>query len=134
MKQDILDHRDVSFDDEIAQSFYYDSGRKLLEIGFGGFIQSGMYQASACILRVAHWKRGQGKRTESQKFDDLESHLGVVSLLLSIELEGQNLVLLVNTVDNRYVEWHFESASLQVIREPQDVHPVPDLPPPTPLG
>jgi hypothetical protein len=125
MNRDILDQRDVTFDDEIAESFHYDYRLKILEIGFGGFIRNGTYHASACKLRVANWKRGQSKRNYSHKFQDLDSNFGVVSLLLSIELKCQSLVLIVNTVDNRYVEWHFESASLEVIREPQEVPPTP---------
>ena len=123
MNKDILNQRDVRFDDEIAQSFHYDSRLRILEIGFAGFIQNGTHHASACKLRVANWKRGQSKLNNSHKFEDLESNLGVVSLLLDIDLKDQSLVLLVNTVDNRYVEWHFESASLELFHEQQEVHP-----------
>jgi hypothetical protein len=116
----LLDHSEVAFDDEIAESFYYDSKAKVLEIGFERFIQNGEFHELACIIRVTNWKSAQSRRYENQKFQDLESSLGVVALLLSVELVGKILVILVNTTDNRHVEWHFESASLEVVIESKE--------------
>ena len=129
MNRIFLDQSEVTFDDEIAESFYYDSKRRIIEIGFGGCFHKGEYRASTCILRIATWKCGKSKLHESQKFQDLEANLGVVSLLLSFEVVGKSLMMLVNTVDNRYVEWHFESAGLEVILALNDVHLTPDSPP-----
>jgi hypothetical protein len=128
MNRIILNRSEVSFDDEIAEYFYYDSKRQILEVGFGGLFHNGQYLAAACSLRISAWKSGKSRAHESPKFQNLESNLGVVSLLLSLDVFGDQLVMLVNTVDDRYVEWHFEEACLDISLGHGEGLQGPDLP------
>jgi hypothetical protein len=115
MNRVLLNQVEYCFDDEIAEYFHYDSKRKILEVGFGGLCYDGQYRSVPCCLRVTDWEIGKSRLHKGRTFQDLESNLGVVSLLLSLELIADSIVMIVNTVDNRYVEWHFEAACLEVV-------------------
>jgi len=114
MTREYLTLSEVGFDDEIAEYFYYNSKQRELEIGFGGVVHNGQHRAVGCSVKVTAWRSGKSRLHGSHQLHDLETNLGVVSLLLSIDAKDERIVMAVNTVDNRYVEWHFEAACLEI--------------------
>jgi hypothetical protein len=114
---------EFTFEDEIAKSFFYDSKGKTIEIGFEGYYKYGLYHNTPCKLIISNWTHAQSRIYESQHFQSLEANLGIVSLILSLEIEVETITLSANTVDNRYVEWYFEQSNFEVITNLQEMNP-----------
>lgn len=102
------------FADEIITKFCYDSGSNQIEIQFEGYYKDGSYIQSPCSLIIENWKEAKSKLHGEKRYDSLESHLGIFSMILSIENSQDKLELTINTVDNKYLELLFDQPKVQI--------------------
>ncbi len=107
---------EYSFDDEIANKFCYDMDNKKIEIHFGGYYDalSSQYINKPCIWVIENWADAKSKLSSESSYNDLEQHLGIVSMVLSAEINKTSLELTVNTIDNRYIDLLFDSPQLSL--------------------
>lgn len=115
MPQDLA----YSFDDEIASKFCYDLDHKRLEIHFTGCweVATQHYHEGSCHLLIHQWTDARCQEGDvSPRFIRLEEGMGIVSLLLSFAWTGEELEVVVNTIDNRYLLLRFANPSVEVVR------------------
>ena len=55
------------------------------------------------------------KIIDREGYSSLESNLGIISLILDAEEDGDNLKLIVNTLDDKYIELFFFSVETLVL-------------------
>lgn len=103
-----------SFDDEIADSFCYTSSKKEIKIQFDRYYEDGNLIDSPCKLLISKWQSGGSKGHDQQQYKPLEHHLGVFSMILSIEMLADTLKICVNTIDDRYIDLIFNHVSVYV--------------------
>lgn len=65
-----------------------------------------------CYLWLATSK---SKIIDREGYSSLESNLGIISLILDAEEDGDNLKLIVNTLDDKYIELFFFSVETLVL-------------------
>lgn len=108
---------EYSFDDEIAIKFCYDIDYKKIKIYFGGYYNTlnNRYVNEPCIWLIENWTEAKSKLSSESTYNDLEKHLGIISLILSVEIKETTLELTVNTIDNRYIDLLFENPYLKLI-------------------
>ncbi len=106
-----------SFDDEPVRKFCFDSEATRIEVGFSRYFDSvaGEYVESPCSWVVEHWEYARSKLSSQVEFDDLEDHLGIFGLLLSVTMVGQNLEMTVNTIDDHYIDLVFKDPKLTLV-------------------
>lgn len=99
-----------SFEDLIPYKFMYDSEAKIIEISFDSYYYLDEYIEKRCTLSIRNWKEAKGKLQKEVNYYDIESYLGLVSLLLSIETDENSsyLKMTIMTIDGRYVDWYFK--------------------------
>jgi hypothetical protein len=107
---------EYSFDDEVANKFCYDMDNKKIEIHFGGYYDalSNQYVDKPCIWIIENWIDAKSKLSSEISYSDLEQHLGIVSMVLSAEINKTTLKLTVNTIDNRYIDLLFDNPQLKL--------------------
>jgi hypothetical protein len=108
-----------SFDDEVASKFYYDLDHNRLEIHFTGCweLATQHYHEGPCYLLIHHWQAAYcQEEAVSNRFVPLEQGMGIVSLLLGVAWVDEQLELVVNTIDNRYLLLRFASPLVEVVR------------------
>jgi hypothetical protein len=108
-----------SFDDEVASKFYYDLDHNRLEIHFTGCweLATQQYHEGPCYLLIHHWQAAYcQEEAVSNRFVPLEQGMGIVSLLLGVAWVDEQLELVVNTIDNRYLLLRFASPLVEVVR------------------
>lgn len=105
-----------SFDDEVANKFCYDMDKNKIEVYFGGYYEalSGQYIDKPCIWTIENWKEAKSKLSSESIYTDLENNLGIISMILSLEINDTILELTVNTTDNRYVDLMFYNPLLNL--------------------
>lgn len=103
-----------NFPDEIAESFLYDSKNQLIEVCFESYCFNGEFIEAPCKLVIENWIQAKSKLHSASKYDSLESNLGVISLILSITNDGGNVLLAVNTLNDKYVDLVFTRPSIHV--------------------
>jgi hypothetical protein len=105
-----------SFDDEVANKFCYDMDKNKIEIYFGGYYDtlSGQYIDKPCIWIIENWTKAKSKLSSESIYTDLENNLGIISMVLSLEINDTILELTVNTTDNRYVDLMFDNPQLNL--------------------
>ena len=108
-----MDINSVDFADEVVSSFSYDSVGKEMQLTFHSFMHKGKLVTKSHTLIISSWLEAQSRRWESTAFDDLEQHLGVPSLLLDFSFQGDLCSLVINTVDDRYIEIKFYKAQIE---------------------
>ncbi len=96
---------EYSFDDEFVSKFCYDIDNKKIEIHFIACydLQKNERIKKPCSWIIENWSEAQSKIDGGTKFQELDKHIGIFSMILSAELKGDNLELYVNTIDNRYM-------------------------------
>jgi hypothetical protein len=107
-----------SFDDPVASKFYYDIDHKRLEIHFTGCweLATQHYQQGPCYLLIHHWSAAQcQEEAVSNRFVALKQRMGIVSLSLAVTWVVNQLELLVNTLDDRYL-LRFTNPVVEVVR------------------
>jgi hypothetical protein len=109
---------EYSFDDEVASSFCYDMDRKKIEIQFSGYFDllSGKYVETPSMWVIENWSDAESKLSSESRYDSLEQHLGIVSMVLSAEMNRNSLAITVNTLDNRYVDLLFKNPQVRLVQ------------------
>jgi hypothetical protein len=102
------------FPDEIAESFFYDSKNKLIEVCFEACCCNGEFIEFPCKLVIENWIQAKSKLHSAIEYDSLESNLGVISLILSITNDGEDVLLMVSTLDDKYVNLVFTKPYIHV--------------------
>lgn len=110
----IVDKIDYSFEDEVVTKFCYDSSSNQIKVQFEGYYADGNYIESPCSLIIENWKEAKSKLHGENRYDSLESNLGIFSLILSLESSLDKLELSINTVDDKYLELIFEQPKVRV--------------------
>ncbi|HEQ3591060.1 hypothetical protein [Vibrio harveyi] len=108
-----MDINNVDFADEVVSSFSYDSIGKEMQLTFHSFMHKGKSVTKSHTLTISSWLEAQSRRWESTAFDDFEQHLGVPSLLLNFSFQDDLCSLVINTVDDRYIELKFYKAQIE---------------------
>lgn len=105
---------EYSFDDIIANKFCYDMDNNRIEIHFGGYYDAlgSQYIDKPCILIIENWADAKSKLSSESTYTLLEKHLGIISMILSLEMNDTTLELTVNTTDNRYIDLLFDNPQL----------------------
>ena len=103
-----------SFDDEVVTMFCYDSRTKRIVVTFEGCYADEAYINEPCNLIIENWKSGKSRLHGEKKYVSLESHLSIFSLILSLEGSSNTIELIVNTLDDKYLELLFEQPTIRV--------------------
>jgi hypothetical protein len=107
---------EYSFDDEYATKFCYDVENKKIEIhltGYSDLIKNERID-KPCIWIIENWTKAKSKLSSESIYTDLENNLGIISMVLSLEINDTILELTVNTTDNRYVDLMFDNPQLNL--------------------
>ncbi|MDY3315927.1 hypothetical protein PG275_10235 [Riemerella anatipestifer] len=105
-----------SFDDEIASKFCYDMDNKKIEVHFTGYSdEKERFLNKPCIFSISNWEEAKSKRGDEGKFSPLDKNIGVFSMILYVEYDGNKLELLVNTIDDRYIVLLFTNPEVDLI-------------------
>jgi hypothetical protein len=104
-----------SFDDEVIDRFYCDFEQLKIELGFSSYYKDSIYSEKPCSVVIEKWKSAKSKVWKATKFYDFPINLGIFSMLLLVEETELILKLIVNTVDDRYLEIHIETPTIAVI-------------------
>ena len=70
---------------------------------------------SKCKFVISNWKRAKSKIIDREEYGSLESNLGIISLILDAEEDGDNLKLIVNTIEDKYIELCFFSVETFIL-------------------
>lgn len=103
-----------SFDDEPVRKFSYDLTNKKLEISFSGYYEGQDLLDKPCIFTIKNWKDSSCKVGDEEKHHPINSQLGIISMILHMKYQNDKLKILVNTLDNRYIELYFEQPQLSL--------------------
>ena len=103
-----------SFDDEPVNKFSYDLINKRLEIYFSGYYENDSLIEESCVFTIQNWQEAKCKVGDEEKNYSLNNQLGIISIILHMQFDGNTLTMLVNTLDNRYLELCFKEAELSV--------------------
>jgi hypothetical protein len=106
-----------SFDDEVAGKSCYDIDKKRIEINFIGYFDSSsnQYIDRPCVWIIENWAYAKSKLSSETAYNDLDRHLGIISMILSAEINKDNLELTANTIDGRYIDLIFNNAQLRLL-------------------
>lgn len=98
-----------TFDDEVISKFCYDIINKKIEIYFEAYYDLNLGESlnQPCILIIENWVNAKSKFVGDAKFHELEKHLGIFSMILSLEEKNDDLEIIVNTINNTYLELIF---------------------------
>ena len=106
---------EYSFDDEPVTKFCYDLNNKRIEVYFSGYydlIKNVPIDAS-CIWTIENWEHAKCRVGNEQKLYDLNKTMGIFTIILYMKYNDNNeLEMLVNTVDNRYLTLFFKDPKL----------------------
>ena len=108
-----------SFDDEVASKFCYDLAHKRLEIHFTGCWDRATqhYYEGPCYLLIHQWCAAHcQEEAVSNRFVPLGQGMGIVSLLLAVTWAEEQLEVVVNTIDGRYLLLRFTNPVVEVVR------------------
>ena len=109
-----MDSFTYDFSDEVAESFLYDSKNERIEICFDSFCCNDEFVERPCKLVIDKWIQAKSKLHDTYTYDSLESNLGVISLILSITKKKDTIVIVANTLDNKYIDLAFTRAYIRV--------------------
>lgn len=104
-----------SFDDEPVSKFCYYLECKKIEVHFKGYfdLQKDRYMEVPCIWTIENWKEAKCKIGDDTKLYDIDKSIGIFSLILFMKYnENEELEILINTVDNRYITIYFSQANV----------------------
>ncbi len=103
-----------SFDDEPVNKFSYDFINKKLEICFSGYYENESLIEKPCVFVIQNWQEAKCKVGDEEKYYSLNNQLGIINIILQMKLKKNILIMLVNTLDNRYLELYFKEAELSL--------------------
>lgn len=107
---------EYSFDDEYAIKFCYDMDNNKVEIHFRAYydLVKNKRVKTPCIWTIENWTDAKSKLSSESAYTNLEKHLGIISMVLSSEINDTTLELTVNTTDNRYIDLLFDNPQLKL--------------------
>ncbi len=107
---------EYNFDDEVASKFCYEMDKNKIAIHFEGYycLLESQYIDKPCIWIIESFDYAKSKLSSESAYSDLEKHLGIISMVLSSELNDTTLELAVMTTDDRYVNLLFENPLLNL--------------------
>ena len=82
--------------------------------GYFDFIVNKHIEAK-CKFVICDWQQAKSQIIDREGYSSLESNLGIISLILDAEEDGDNLKLIVNTLDDKYIELFFFSVETLVL-------------------
>jgi len=103
-----------SFDDEPIIKFCYQLNGKKMEVHFNRYysLNENMYVENRCIWILENWDEAKIMVGDDKKLYDLNKYIGIFSLILYMKFnENEELEMLVNTLDNRYITLFFKRPS-----------------------
>lgn len=106
---------DYDFSDEVVESFLYNSKESVIELHFDAYYHHGDYIQKPCKLIICDWEKASSSVYDENKLQDLDTHIGVVSLVLSTEVHEEKLEMITQTLDGRYVTLVFLKPQTQVV-------------------
>lgn len=109
---------EYSFEDEPVNKFCYDIDTQKIEVHFSGYydLVKDEYIEAPCIWIIENWKFAKSTVGDEQKRYDLNNHIGIFSLILYIKYNDDNeLEMLVNTIDDRYITLFFKNPQLKLV-------------------
>lgn len=88
---------------------------KELEIHFEGYYDAltNKYKNNPCVWIIKNWTDAKSRLSSEESYTDFEQYLGIVSMVLSAEINKNKLELTVNTINNNYVDLWFDNPQLQ---------------------
>ncbi len=104
---------EYSFDDEVVSKFCYDMFEKKIDIYFTGYsdtIKNECFLDKNCVLTIENWSSAKSKidnPNDIYDYKDLDVYIGVFSMILHIEKQGEDLYLSVNTINDKYISLLF---------------------------
>ena len=100
---------EYSFDDEPVSKFYYDIDNKKIEVHFKAYndLLKNKYIEEPCSFIIENWTDAKSKIGDEAKLDELNKHMGIFQMILFMEQKGNDLEMLVNTIDNRIITLFF---------------------------
>ncbi len=109
---------EYSFDDEVISKFCFNLDDKKIELHFEAYydFEKNERVETPCVWIIESWTDAKSKIVGNEKFDKLEKHLGIFRMLLSLERKENNLEITVNTINNTYLEFHFEKPQISLRR------------------
>lgn len=112
------------FDDLYSYRFMYDCHNEKIEISFDSYYpeDSDCLVEKNCTLTICGWTKAKGNLSKDKHWSsDIEYFMGIVDMILRIEEEknekGSSLTMTVMTNDDRYVDWYFENAKINLLVE-----------------
>lgn len=108
---------EYSFDDEPVDKFSYDIQKKRIEVYFSDYfdVLKNEYFEIPCVFIIEDWKEAKSKVGDEEKLYPLNKHIGIFSLILYMKYNDDNeLEMLVNTLDNRYITLLFKEPNLSL--------------------
>ena len=104
----------ITFVDEVAEYFSYSSRDKRIEIGFEAYYHNNEYVEKHCMLIVECWEKAYSQSYGDELKSDLETHMGIASMILSLEKKDGVFKMTLHTLDDRYVDLSFLGARVRV--------------------
>lgn len=108
---------EYTFDDEQVSKFCYDLDTEKVEVYFEGYydlIKDADVDAP-CIWTIEDWEYAKSVLGNEQKRYDMNWHIGIFRLILYMKYnDNQELEMLVETLDNRYVTFFFKDPTLSL--------------------
>lgn len=107
---------EYSFDDEYATKFCCDIDNNKMEMHFRAYYDLVKNERiiKPCIWVIENWSDAKSKLSSERIYTDFEKHLGIISMILSAEINDNTLELTVNTIDNRYIDLLFDNPQLKL--------------------
>jgi len=111
---------EYSFDDEAADKFCYDMANKKMEIYFSGYIDLITKERllySPCIFKIQNWVRAKCFVGDNKKRYNLDQQMGIVEMILYMKKIGDDLEIMVMTLDGRYLTIFFSEPDIDFVLE-----------------
>lgn len=108
---------EYSFDDEPVSKFYYDLDNPKIEVHFKGYydLATDAYIDNACVWVLENWQYAKCVVGNEAKLYDLNTKMGIFRLILYMKYNDlEELEMLVETVDNRYLTMFFKDPILSL--------------------
>jgi len=106
-----------TFDDEPVSKFCYNLDVQKIDIHFEGYydIIKDADIDTPCTWTIKDWEYAQSALGDEQKRYHINKHMGIFRLILYMKYnDSQELEMLVETLDNRYVTFFFKDPKLSL--------------------
>lgn len=103
-----------TFHDEVTNKFVYDETNKRMELSFDGCYDVVNEKSidRNCVLVIEQWDKAMSKCYPSNKFKNIESNLGIISMIMFMEVMKEKIRIVVSTINCQHYEIIFDRASV----------------------